>query len=42
MPYSGSAPAEIAVPCGHVLVCEAGCDVKHDDSTLAMDVVAIT
>lgn len=36
-----SGPAEIAVPCGHVLVGEARCHIEHDDGTLPMDVVAI-
>lgn len=35
------APAEVAVPCGHVLVGEPGGHVKHDDGALAMYVVAI-
>lgn len=34
-------PAEVTVPGGHVLVCEAGGDIKHDDGTLAMDIVPI-
>lgn len=33
---------EIAVPVGHVLVGDARCDVEHDDTALAVDVVAIT
>ena len=36
------APAEVAVPGGHVLVGEPGGDIKHDDGALAMNVVAIT
>lgn len=32
---------EIAMPVGHVLVGDAGCDVEHDDSALAVDVVSI-
>lgn len=35
------APAQVPVPGRHVLVCEAGGDVKHDDGALAVDVVAI-
>lgn len=35
-------PAEISVPCGHVLVRQARRDVEHDDGTLAMNVVAVT
>lgn len=30
------------VPVGDVLVCDARCDVEHDDTTLAVDVVSIT
>jgi len=30
------------VPVGHVLVCDAGSDIEHDDTALAVDVVAIT
>ena len=33
---------EVSMPSGHVLVGQAGGDVKHDDSTLPVDVVAIT
>ena len=39
--YTADQPAQISVPRGHVLVGEAGCDIKHDDGTLPMDVVAI-
>lgn len=35
------APAQVAVPGGHVLVCEARGHVKHDDGALAVDVVAV-
>jgi hypothetical protein len=30
------------MPVGHVLVCDAGGNIEHDDTTLAVDVVAIT
>lgn len=33
---------EISVPVGHVLVCDSGGDVEHDDSALAVDVVAVS
>ena len=33
---------EVAVPVGHVLVRDAGRHVKHDDTALALDVVAVT
>ena len=33
---------QITVPIGNVLVGDAGCDVKHDDGTLTLDVVSIT
>ena len=32
---------EVTVPVGYVLVRDAGGDVEHDDTTLALDVVAI-
>jgi hypothetical protein len=32
---------KIAVPIGDVLVSDAGRDVKHDDATLALDVITI-
>ena len=32
---------EVTVPIGHIFVRDAGRDVKHDDATLALDVVAI-
>jgi hypothetical protein len=35
------APAKIAMPCGDVFVRQARRDIKHDDRTLAMDVVPI-
>jgi len=33
---------EITVPVGNVLVCDARRDVKHDNATLALDVITIT
>lgn len=30
------------MPVGHVLVCDSGGDVEHDDSALAVDVVAVS
>lgn len=30
------------MPVGDVLVGDAGCDVKHDDTALAVDVVTVT
>ena len=33
--------AQVAVPCGHILVGQAGGDVEHDDGALAVDVVAV-
>jgi hypothetical protein len=30
------------VPVGDVLVGDAGCDIEHDDTTLAIDVVTVT
>lgn len=33
---------EIAVPIGDVLVCDACRDIKHDNATLALDVITIT
>lgn len=33
---------KITVPVGHVLVGDAGSNIKHDDATLALDVVTIT
>lgn len=35
-------PAKISMPCGDIFVCQAGCDVEHDNCTLPVDVVAIT
>jgi hypothetical protein len=32
---------ELTVPVGHILVCDTGCDIKHDDTTLSVDVVTI-
>lgn len=33
---------QVAVPVGDVLVRDSGCHVKHNDGTLALDVVAVT
>lgn len=33
---------EVTMPIGHVLICDPGCDIKHDDAALALDVVAIS
>ena len=30
------------MPVGHVLVCNTGCHVEHDDTALAVDVVPIS
>ncbi len=30
------------MPVGHVLVGDSGCDVKHDDTALAVDVVPVS
>lgn len=30
------------MPVGDVLVCDTGGDVEHDDTTLSVDVIAIT
>ena len=30
------------MPVGNVLVCDAGCDIKHDNTTLPVDIVAIS
>jgi len=30
------------VPVGDVLVGDTGCDIEHDDTTLAVDVVSVT
>ena len=35
-------PHNVAMPIGHVLVCDAGRHVEHDDGTLTLNVVAIT
>jgi len=43
--YNGNVLAyalEVAVPIGNILVCDSRGDVKHDDTTLALNVVAIT
>ncbi len=32
---------KLTVPVGYVLVRNARCDIKHDDATLALDLVAI-
>ena len=33
---------QVAVPVGNILVGDAGGDVEHDDTTLTLDVVAVT
>ena len=33
---------QVTVPVGDILVCHSGGHVKHDDGTLALDVVAIS
>jgi len=33
---------DIAMPIGHILVCDARRHIEHDDGTLALDVIAIT
>lgn len=35
-------PDQVSVPVWHVLVGDSGGDVEHDDTTLAVDVVAIS
>ena len=30
------------MPVRNVLVCDAGCDIKHDDTTLPVDIIAIS
>lgn len=30
------------MPVGNVLVCDTGCDIKHDNTTLPVDIVAIS
>ena len=30
------------MPVGNVLVCDTGCDIKHDNTTLSVDIVAIS
>lgn len=32
----------LTVPVGNVLVCDTRCDIKHDDTTLPVDIVAIS
>ena len=32
---------EVAMPVGHILVGDSGGDIEHDDTALALDVVAI-
>nr|GMD83812.1 hypothetical protein BC936DRAFT_141695 [Ipomoea batatas]GME02283.1 hypothetical protein BC936DRAFT_141695 [Ipomoea batatas] len=32
---------QITVPCGHILVCQSGSHIKHDNCTLSMDTVTI-
>ena len=42
-PSLGDNPSEAhTMPVGDVLVCDAGSHVEHDDTALAVDVVAIT
>ena len=33
---------EIAMPIGNTFVCDSRGDIKHDDTTLALNVIAIT
>lgn len=33
---------EIAMPVGHILVCDAGCDIEHNDTALTLDVVTVS
>jgi hypothetical protein len=33
---------KLTVPVGDVLVGDSGCDIKHDNTALAVDVVSIT
>lgn len=33
---------EITMPIRHILIRDPGCDIKHDDSTLSLDVVTVT
>jgi hypothetical protein len=33
---------EIAVPVGNVLVCDTRCDIKHDDTALALDIITVS
>lgn len=44
--FSGGAIVGVSkrrtVPVGNVLVRDAGCDIEHDDTALAVDVVAIS
>ena len=37
-----TATCQVTVPDGDILVGNKGCNIKHDDSTLALDVVTIT
>ena len=32
----------LTVPVGDVLICDTGCDIKHDDTALAVNIVSIT
>lgn len=32
---------ELTVPIGHILVCDSRSDIKHDDTALSVNVVAI-
>lgn len=33
---------QITMPVRHIFVCDTRCDVKHDDGTLALNVIAVT
>jgi len=33
---------EVTVPVRNILVCDSRCDVEHDDTTLALDVVSVS
>lgn len=35
-------PLQVSVPVGNVLVGDSGCNVKHDDTTLSLDIVSIS
>lgn len=38
----GEADRIRTVPVGNILVGDSGCDIKHDDATLPIDVVSIS